>query len=78
MDTSCKAALTLARGNAEIERGFSSSGKTVAVDRTCLNKASINNLQIARDVLKVFGSLPHHILITPSFIKLNRSAHKNS
>ena len=42
----------LAHGIAEIEKGFSNSGKTVAVDRTRLSEASIDNLQIAADVSK--------------------------
>ena len=72
-----KAALTLAHGNSEIERGFSGSGKTVTVDRTHLSKATLNNLQIAADGLEMFGSLPHHVPVTSSFIKLGQSAHKN-
>ena len=72
-----KAALTLAHGNSEVERGFSDSGKSVIVDRTCLSKVSINNLWIAADGLKVLGGLPHHVPITSSFIKLDQSAHKN-
>ena len=44
-----KAALTLAHGNVEVERGFSNSTKTVPVDRTRPSEAFINNLQIAAD-----------------------------
>ena len=54
-----KAALTLAHGNSEVERGFSDCGKTVTVDRTHLSKASINNLWIAADGLKVFLAVCH-------------------
>ena len=57
-----KAEPTLAHGNAEVERRFSGSGKTVTVHKTRLNEASINNLRIATDGLKVFGNLhftPH-------------------
>ena len=71
------AALILAHGNSEVGRRFSDSGKTVTVDRTRLSEASINNLQIAADGLKVFDGLPHHVPITSSFIKLGQSAHKN-
>ena len=66
-----KAALTLAHGNAEVERGFSNSYKTAAVDRTSLSEAFINSLQIGTVVPKMFGSLSHHVPITRSFIKLN-------
>ena len=40
-----KAVLATAHGIAEVEKGFSNSGET-----------SINNLQIATDVLRMFGS----------------------
>ena len=43
-----KAALFLAHGNAEVERGFPESGKTGTVDRTCLSEGSINNLRIEK------------------------------
>ena len=72
-----KTALFLAHGNAEVERGFSDSGKTVALDRTRFSEASTCNLQIATDGLKVFGSLPHDVPITPLFIKLGQSAYRN-
>ena len=57
------AAPTLAHGNSEVERGFSDSDKTVTVDRSRLSEASINNLRIAADGLKVFGCLPNHFFI---------------
>ena len=75
MVSTVKAVLTLAHGNADEEKKLSDSGKTVktvTVDRTRLSKAFINNLQIATDGSKVFGSLPHHGLITSSFINLGQ------
>ena len=51
-----KAVLATAHGIAEVEKGFSNSGKTFAADRTRLSETSINNLQIATDVLRMFGS----------------------
>ena len=61
-----------------MERGFSDSGKTATVDWTRLTETSImNSLRIATDELNVFGSLLHHVPITPSFLKLDQSAHKN-
>ena len=59
-----KAALILAYGNGEVDRGFSDSGKTITVDRTHLSEASVNNLQIAAGGLKVFVNLPHHVPFT--------------
>lgn len=50
-----KTALTLVHGYAEIESGFSDSGKTVTVERIRLSEASVINLRIATDELKVFA-----------------------
>ena len=47
------------------------------MNRTRLGEASINNLGIATDESKVFGSLSQRVPITPLFIKLGGSAHKN-
>ena len=57
-------ALTLGHGNAEVERGFSDSSKTVTIDRTHLGKASLNNIGITTDGLEIFGSLSCHVPIT--------------
>ena len=48
-----KAGIFLIHSNAEVEKGFSGSGKTVTVDRTFLSKASINNLWTVTNGLKV-------------------------
>ena len=37
----------------------------------------INKLQMATDLLKMFGSLPRDALIAPLFIKLGQPSHKN-
>ena len=50
-----KTALTLVHGYAEVESGFSDSVKTVTVERTRLSEASVINLRIATDELKVFA-----------------------
>ena len=70
------AVLTLAHGNVEAERRFSDRGKTVTVWDSS-SKTLISNLRIATDGLKVFGSLSHHVPITPSFIKLGQSVYQN-
>ena len=56
-----KTALVLGHGNAEVERGFSDSGKSVTDDRVRLSEASINGIRATSDGLKAFkcpGSVP--------------------
>ena len=49
-----KTVLILGHGNAEVERGFSESGKSVADDRVRLSEASINGIPATTDGLKAF------------------------
>ena len=43
-----KAALSLAHGNAEFERGFSEKGKNVTKDRVLLSEVSVNAIQLTK------------------------------
>ena len=44
-----KAALSLAHGNAEAEKGFSERAKNVTKDRVLLSEASVNAIQSTKD-----------------------------
>lgn len=69
-----KTAPILGHGNAEVERGFSESGKSVTDDRVRLSEASVNGIRETTDGLKAFknhGSVP----ITRQLLQLGRSAH---
>ena len=46
-----KTALILGHGNAEVERGFSESGKSVSDDRVRLSYTSINGIRATTDGL---------------------------
>ena len=70
-----KAALSLAHGNAEVERGFSESAKNVTKDRVLLSEASVNAIQSTKDGLKSVNNQPHTVPITKEFIQFGRSVH---
>ena len=70
-----KAALSLAHGNAEVERGFSESAKNVTKDRVLLSEASVNAIQSTKDGLKSVNKQPHTLPITNEFIQFGRSEH---
>ena len=70
-----KAALSLAHGNAEVERGFSESARNVTKDRVLLSEASVNAIQSAKDGLKSVNNQPHTVPITKEFIQFGRSVH---
>ena len=69
-----KAALILGHGNAEVERGFSESGKSVTDERVRLSEASVNGIRATNDGLKAFKG-PGSVPITKQLLQLGRSAH---
>ena len=69
-----KTALVLGHGNAEVERGFSESGKSVTDDRVRLSEASINGIRATSDGLKAFKG-PGSVPIKKQLLQLGRSAH---
>ena len=69
-----KTALILGHGNAEVERGFSESGKSVSDDRVRLSEASINGIPATTDGLKAFKG-PGSVPVTKQPLQLGRSAH---
>ena len=62
-----KAAISLAHGNAEVERGFSESAKNVTKDRVLLSEASVNAIQSTKDGLKSVSNQSHTVPITNLF-----------
>ena len=70
-----KAALSLAHGNAEVERGFQESAKNVTKDRVVLSEASVNAIQPTKDDLKSVNNQPHTVPIIKEFIQFGRSVH---
>ena len=70
-----KAALSLAHGNAEVERGFSESAKNVTKDRVLLSEASVNAIQSTKDGLESVNNQSYTVPMTKEFIQFGRSAH---
>ena len=64
-----KTALIPGHGNAEVERGFSESGKSVTDDRVRLSEASINDIRATTDGLKAFKG-PGSVPITKQLLQL--------
>ena len=69
-----KTALVLGHGNAEVERGFSESGKSVTDARIRLSEASIDGIRATTDGLKAFKG-PGAVPVTKQLLQLGRSAH---
>ena len=69
-----KTALILGHGNAEVERGFPESGKSVSDDRVRLSDASINGIRATTDGLQASKG-PGSVPVTKQLLQLGRSAH---
>ena len=69
-----KTALVLGHGNAEVERGFSESGRSATDERARLSEASINGICATTDGLKAFKG-PGAVPVTKQLPQMGRSVH---
>ena len=70
-----KGLLSLAHGNADVERSISANKKTVTPDRASLSDVTINGLRTVEDHVKLYGE-PHNVHITRDLIQATREADK--
>ena len=71
-----KAAIVLGHGKAEVESGFSESGKSVTQERVHLTEASMDGIRTTNGGLKPFSS-PASVPITKKFLQMCRAAHSS-
>ena len=71
-----KATIVLGHGNAEVERGFSESGKSVTQERVRLTEASVDGIRATNDGLKPFSS-PASVPVTKEFLQISRAAYSS-
>ena len=70
-----KSLLSLAHGNADVERSPSANKKTVIPDRASLSDVTINGLCTVKDHVKLYEE-PHNVQITRELLQATREAHK--
>ena len=70
-----KSLLSLAHGNADVERSLSANKKTVTPDRASLGDLTINGLRAVKDRVRVCGA-PHKVEITKGLLRAANKAHK--
>ena len=70
-----KSLLSLAHGNADVERSLSANKKTVTPDRASLGDLTINGLRTVKDRVRVCGA-PHKVEITKGLLRAANEAHK--
>lgn len=70
-----KRLLSLAHGNADVERSLSANKRTATPDRASLGDLTINGLRAVKDHVKNHGE-PHNVPITKGHLQASREAHK--
>lgn len=70
-----KSLLSLAHGNADVERSLSANKKTVTPDKASLGDLTINGLRSVKDHVKVCG-VTQNVQITKGLLLASREAHK--
>lgn len=71
-----KALLSLSHGNADVERGFSTSALILTDNRASMSEKTLNSYMIVKSALKKYNNLPHTVFITKELLNLARIAHK--
>lgn len=72
-----KAALVLSHGNAEVESGFSSSGRTLTDDRASMSERTLSSIMTVKSILKLYKNKPELIPITKELLTYARSAYRH-
>ena len=70
-----KSLLSLAHGNADVERSLSANKRILTPDRDSLGDLTINGLRAVKDHVKNHGE-PHNVPITKGLLQASREAHK--
>lgn len=77
ISTLVKASLALSHGSADVERGFSRSGRVLTEDRAQMSERMLNSQLAVIDGLKIFENKTHCVPITKELLKLAQGAHRS-
>ncbi|KAK2707626.1 hypothetical protein QYM36_015362, partial [Artemia franciscana] len=69
-----KAMLTLSPGSADVERGFSRSGRILGEDQALMSECVLDARLMVFDTLRLYGGKPERFVITKELLNLARSA----
>ena len=69
-----KAVLTLSHGSADVERGFSRSGRILGEDQALMSERVLDARLMVYDTLRLYGGKPERFVITKELLNLARSA----
>ena len=69
-----KASLTLSPGSADVEYGFSRSGRIIGEDQALMSERVLDARLMVYDMLRLYGGKPERFVITKELLNLARSA----
>lgn len=72
-----KAALSVSHGNADVERGFSTSSRILTDDRASMSERTLNALVTVKSALKLYKNKPHLVPITKELLAMSHSAYSH-
>lgn len=72
-----KTVLAASHGNADVERGFSTSGRILTDDRASMVEKTLNAFMIVKSVLRSYANEPHQVPITKNLLMMAQKAYAN-
>lgn len=72
-----KASLSLTHGNADVERGFSNSGRILTDEKTAMSLRILNARLYIKDSLKLYSNKPELVPFTKELLSLAKSANSS-
>lgn len=72
-----KTALATSHGNADVERGFSTSGRILTDDRASMSERTLNAFMTVKSALRSFANAPHLIPIPKDLLLMAHKAYAN-
>lgn len=72
-----KAALAASHGNADVERGFSASGRILTENRASMSERTLNAFMTVKSAMRTFGKQPHLVPISKELLMMAHKAYAN-
>lgn len=72
-----KATLSVSHGNADVERGFSTSGRILSDDRASMSERTLDALMTIKGALRSYDNRPHLVPITKNLLMMAHRAYQS-
>ncbi|XP_048512919.1 uncharacterized protein LOC112694903 [Athalia rosae] len=76
--TVVKAVLSLSHGQFDVERGFSSSARTLTDDRAAMSEKTLDSYMMVKSAMQMYGNAPHLVPMTKDLLASARSSYSQA